>query len=850
MIYYDTPDDIEPPPRSLSREAGPSRSRHRGGHSPSPPRRDDPSSRGDAHGRDGYSARREGRTRRYEPEDPLDASPRDGNSDSEMDMDEHWIQVPPSRRAGESPRWRDDSPGPRRGGSGRDRRQEGRDDRRDRRERDRESSWERAGYRDRRERSPTLGRSPSPRRDRSLSRRDKSPSRRNRSASRRDRSSARRERSPVSRRERSPEPRNDTYAPSRDRDEPSRGKEPSRHESPFPAHDRKGKRRADDYEQRNKDRRERDDGDRPGRDDERGWKGKRRERGYGDEREHGAGGISHRNDDDGMPADRDKRWNNERGWRDNDGERGDGQKGRGSAQNGRNDKRGLATQPWDEGKAHQRFSSERSSRRYDQRASHSDSDQRRLNECSPERPVADQRPSDSSHNRPFTDDNDDRHSSSRSHPYEERVSFKYQSRTSHEHDPKAPYDHPGSFAHVRQGSHESNRPSKRTRSPSPKSKREELGRDQKRAAVDNQHVDDQRDSRRAVSLASSTWSANTRPHDVHGAGSRVNATNVRDNGATDGRRAGTLSRGAQTRSPSPSRRPAHHNVQEPKTSEVGHSSTAHHTIPPFGLTGSGVDQTLSTQPEDKTQPGTRDQTHSDMRDKSSNSRIRAPRLTPLASIRAHLQGPSRPSDPSSQGRIKGSPTRSTMHLESSATNDPSEPGSAPGPTLLPNAVEKSPMALNDSNTNPIHNDGSTVSYSILGAAARSQVQPPLITASSDSTQRVCPNSTLGRNRLLLARLEAIRAATNSDVHAAHLSAKSAASPTLPDTSGNHSATNTEHDDREWATSQNGQLGADPADIDTPAARYEVERRLKLQARLAARKREINSVMGAKHSSTR
>ncbi|CAE6496492.1 unnamed protein product [Rhizoctonia solani] len=855
VVQYDTPDDIEPPPRSLSREAGPSRSRHRG-YSPSPSRRD-ASLRQDGYGRDGYTHRG--------VDDPLDASPRDVE-DSEMEMDEHWIEVPPSWRGGsrrDSPS-RGDSPGPRRSDSRRDRKQDG----------GRGSSRERA--RDRKERSPTLGRSP-PRRDRrDRSRREQDPSsRKDRSpVSRRDRSpGSRRGGSLMSRRERSPEPSNDKYAPSRGRDEPSRDK--PRRQDHSSTRDRKGKRQADEYEQR--DRRERDYGDRRSDDERRDRKGKGRERGDGDGMgERGAKGASHRRNegDEGMPADRDeRRWNNdERGWRDNDGRRPDNdaeaprdeyaQKGADNARSrwdddNRGRRSGSATQPWGEEKAHRRFSrDERSSHRYDQhgRASDSDSDQRRLNEHSPERPVAgefDQRPSYSSTH------NDDRYSSSRSRPYDGRIPYKYRSRTSHEHDPKAPYDgHPGSSVHVRQGSHEYSRPSKRTRSPSPKSKREETDRDQKRPAVDNHHVDaHSRDSRRLGSPASSTWSANTRPHDDHGAGSRVDTTSVRANDATDGRRARSLSGGAQTRSRSPSRRPAHHNVQEPKTSDVEHSNTAHHTISPFGLTGSGVDQTLSTQPgdnRDKTHPDTRDQTDFDMRDKSrTDSRNRAPRLTPLASIRAHLQGAPRPSEPLSQGRIKDSPTRSTTHFESSATNDPSGPGSGPGPTVLPNAVEKSSMALDDPNRNPIHNDGSSVSHSIFGAAARSQVQPQLITASSsDSPQRVCPSSTLGRNRLLLARLEAIRAATNSDMHALHLSAKSAASPTLADTSGNQSATNSEHDDHEWATSQNRQLGADPADVDTPAARFEVERRLKLQARLAARKREINAVKGAKDASTR
>ncbi|KDN33486.1 hypothetical protein RSAG8_13422, partial [Rhizoctonia solani AG-8 WAC10335] len=98
VVQYDTPDNIEAPPPTAPRssrqnEVGPSRSR-----------RDSDSRRYDSDTR----ARNGSNTRgRYEPDDPLDASPRDADSNSEMDMDEHWIEAPPSRRGGS----RRDSPG-------------------------------------------------------------------------------------------------------------------------------------------------------------------------------------------------------------------------------------------------------------------------------------------------------------------------------------------------------------------------------------------------------------------------------------------------------------------------------------------------------------------------------------------------------------------------------------------------------------------------------------------------------------------------------------------------------------------------------------------------------------------
>ncbi|CAE6431358.1 unnamed protein product [Rhizoctonia solani] len=787
VVQYDTPDDIEAPPPTAPRsnrqtEAGPSRSRHdssSGRYEPEPRTRDGPSAR------------------RYDYDDPLDASPRDVDQDSELDMDEHWIEVPPSRRDGprrggesgrrDSPRsaysrsteWDREASRRERESTSRYReapRQERQRDepreRKDRSRRDRDRSRDRP-FRLRKDRSRSLGRddSLSPRREDTRSRRERSPT------LGRDLSPLSRDRSPASRTDKGPMSTRDIDGP------PRKDEERRRHESrsPSPTRDRKGKRRADDYGQWDKKER---DWERRSDDQGRGRKGKDKEWDEG-MRERGAQGRSSRRGgnygDEGMPM------GNDENRRDNDAEDNEDRKGRDD------DERGSALSD-DEAKTHRRFSRDRgSSRSYEEQYSRSNPDQQPWN--GDYRPLLDKHPR-YSHDRPLPDD----------HPYEEQVSYKSRHKTSHEH--------------VRHSSHEPNaRPSKRTRSPSPKSKRDGTSRDQKRPAVHSSPDD----SRSNSSLSANTWS-----YDVHGAANQVQRPRL-------------SSRGAQTCSRS-QRRPAYQNVQEPKTPDVERSSTAHQALPtPFGLTSPEVDHTLLAQPEDN-----RDKPDADTKDKTrTDNRNRAPRLTPLASIRAHLQGPSRPSDPLNEGlEIKGSPARSTNHPESGATN---YDASASGSTLLPNAVERSSTALNDPNTNPIHaNDGSSVSYSILGAAARSQVQPPLITASPNSTQRVCPNSTVGRNRLLHARLEAIRATTNSD--ASHLSAKSPASPTLPDTTGNQSATNTEHDDHEQGTSQIGQLGADPADVHAPAAQFQVERRLKLQARLAARKREINAVMGAKSGS--
>ncbi|KAF8716641.1 Zinc finger, C3HC4 type (RING finger), partial [Rhizoctonia solani] len=774
IAQYDTPDNIEPPPTTISRpdtsqrqtEPGPSSSR-----------------RIDAGGRYGY-----------DPEDdPLEASPRDAQDDSELDMDERWIEVPTGRRGGRARRediW-DDEPRSRSRSKARDRRDEQfeREDGRDKRS-GRERSSRRGGDSSRRGEGEARGRG---------SRRD------------RIRDEGRHRRSPTLGRDQSSSSSSSSV---RDRGRNASGgrqskRQPSTSRSPS-IRDRKGKRRADDYRQRDtsrdgdSDRRGHKDKSRIGYDGRKGGMGERGATQW----ETGTSYTKDRNNDE--PHSRNQgqkgKYNDARAGIDNDEPKGkndtrkrwNGDDERGSAVRYRDD-----DDDGDGGKAH----SARFPESLRHRGDGSSDDSARNN---------DQQPPYSSLHRFSPEDYDEYSARRRSHPYEERKS---QSKYDYDLD---------SSVHNRPMSHEpALRPSKRTRSPSPKSNKEETGRDQKRVAVDGHH---EHDSHRSPST-------NTRSHETHGS-----------------YRSGSIPRDTQTRSRSRSTsRPAHHhNVQEPKVSGVERSGTALESVhPSFGHIPPVVDQPLSTQPGDN-QETTRTDT-------TKVERHRAPRLTPLASIRAHLQGRSRCSDQDTINEglgIRASPSQSTTPVESSATNDS---------TLLPSAVERSSLALNTLNTNSIHvrpdsseePNGLSVSYSILGAAAaaRSQVQPPLITTSSDSTQRVRPNSTVGRNRLVLARLEALRSATDSSSHLSEnalsgeaLPEKTSASPTLPDSLGNQSATNTQHDDGQLSTSPIRQLGADPADVNAPAARFQVERRLKLQARLAARKREINAVVGAKDAS--
>ncbi|KAF8749075.1 Zinc finger, C3HC4 type (RING finger) [Rhizoctonia solani] len=746
IAQYDTPDNIEPPPTTISR---PDTSQRQTEPGPSGSRRPD--------ARERYG---------YDPEDdPLEASPRDAQDDSELDMDERWIEVPPGRRGGRARRediW-DDEPRSRSRSKARDRRDE---------------QFEREDGRDR-----GSGRERSSRRGRDSSRRGEGEARGRGSRRDRSRDEGGYRRSPTLGRDRS-----SSSSPSsmRDRGWYASGgrqskRQPSTSRSPS-IRDRKGKRRADDYRQRDTSR----DGD----SDRRGHKDKSRT-GY-DGRKGGIGergatqwetGTSYtkdRNNDE--PHNRNQgqkgKYNDARAGIDNDEHKGkndtrkrwDGDDERGSAVRYRDD-------DGDGGKAH----SARFPESLRHRGDGSSDDSARNN---------DQQPPYSSLHRFSPEDYDEYSARRRSHPYEERKS-------------QSEYDYDlDSSVHNRPMSHEP--------APDP------------RSAPEAPH-------RKAIRRKRAETKSESRWMDIM---SMIRIARLQlIPGPTN---SWELS------------------VWEPKASGVERSGTALESVhPSFGHIPPVVDQPLSTQPGDN-----RETTRTDT---TKVERHRAPRLTPLASIRAHLQGRSRSSDQDTMNEgigIKASPSQSTTPVESSATNDS---------TLLPSAVERSSLALNTLNTNSIHvrpdsseePNGSSVSYSILGAAAaaRSQVQPPLITTSSDSTQRVRPNSTVGRNRLVLARLEALRSATDSSSHLSEnalsgeaLPEKTSASPTLPDSLGNQSATNTQHDDGQLSTSPIRQLGADPADVNAPAARFQVERRLKLQARLAARKREINAVVGPKDAS--
>ncbi|KAG8751439.1 hypothetical protein FRC12_012446 [Ceratobasidium sp. 428] len=229
------------------------------------------------------------------------------------------------------------------------------------------------------------------------------------------------------------------------------------------------------------------------------------------------------------------------------------------------------------------------------------------------------------------------------------------------------------------------------------------------------------------------------------------------------------------------------------------------------------------------------------------------------------------------------------------------------PTVLdgfsPNTTSKPPKllaeilggrTLDGENVSP-HVTSSTsdnapvVSYSIRGAAARPKSQlAPL--SSFDSTQRVSPGSphlpnqsSTTRTRLL-ARLEAAKSVgtiSNTDTETSHLTAKLAHRPTpsetpespvstvqilaeqeeqrLRDMARNRmlrSATNREGSSpgapQENSAAHVGHQKKKiddpsvPAEDDSPTA-LETERRLRLQARLAARKRDITTLIGAASS---
>lgn len=285
---------------------------------------------------------------------------------------------------------------------------------------------------------------------------------------------------------------------------------------------------------------------------------------------------------------------------------------------------------------------------------------------------------------------------------------------------------------------------------------------------------------------------------------------------------------------------------------------------------------------------------------SSATRIRPPRLAPIDAIRMHLQGLPR--------RIGAVPTHSTemdvgdsqnpgeartvdhdfVWSKNQRTNDASmsatdtstpaasfSPDGDGGLPILPqdalSAGGVAPPNVNPTTSDDRHDGTQSVSYSIRGAATRLTAQPSSFTASPiDSMQRVSPGSTHSptpiRDRLL-ERLEAAKAASaisNTNLTASHPSQKASHTPSHPDSSeppvsdfssanaaaeerlrliarsrASRSATNWPTDDRSHQEKPTG-----PAEVGDAV---EAERRSRLRAKLAARKRDMNAVMGAASS---
>ncbi|KAG8701719.1 hypothetical protein FRC08_003933 [Ceratobasidium sp. 394] len=238
---------------------------------------------------------------------------------------------------------------------------------------------------------------------------------------------------------------------------------------------------------------------------------------------------------------------------------------------------------------------------------------------------------------------------------------------------------------------------------------------------------------------------------------------------------------------------------------------------------------------------------------------------------------------------------------SAGSSEATEASTALG-TLSPNMAGKPPMPLvemldertldgNNASphvaTSPSYKSP-TASYSIRGAAARpkSQPAPPF---PFDSTQRASPGSPHGPNpshqarSRLLARLEAAKSMgtiSNTDTDASYLSGKLTHRPTTAEptetpisetqiavaqeqrlrlmartrmlrsaTNGQGPSPGATQGDHVGAGSHQGKQADNsrvPAEVDSPTA-AETERRLRLQARLAARKRDITTLMGAPSS---
>ncbi|KAF8601951.1 hypothetical protein BDV93DRAFT_222167 [Ceratobasidium sp. AG-I] len=323
------------------------------------------------------------------------------------------------------------------------------------------------------------------------------------------------------------------------------------------------------------------------------------------------------------------------------------------------------------------------------------------------------------------------------------------------------------------------------------------------------------------------------------------------------------------------------------SASLDQTTTTHSTI----LARSLAPLDITSDPSSSTAAGTASKPDAPV---SSAARTRAPRLAPIDAIRMHLQGHAR--------RIGAVPTQTKDMEEENPgearavdqdvasskkqhTNDASMSTTetmAPASNFSPARDGEMPVLPQDTlssggvspNVNPTTSDDQTdgtqsVSYSIRGAATRLTIQPSSFTASPiGSTQRASPGSTHSptpvRDRLL-ERLEAAKAATaigNPHPIASHPPQKASHTPNEPDSSEppvsvpssasaaaeerlrlavrSRSATN-------WPTGAGShqEKPTGPADVALEAA--EAERKSRLRARLAARKRDMGAVMGAASS---
>lgn len=280
---------------------------------------------------------------------------------------------------------------------------------------------------------------------------------------------------------------------------------------------------------------------------------------------------------------------------------------------------------------------------------------------------------------------------------------------------------------------------------------------------------------------------------------------------------------------------------------------------------------------------------------SSATRTRAPRLAPIDTIRMHLQGHAlrtgtaltRTKETEDDAQNPGEP-RTVDQDVASSKNQRTEDASmsttetmAPATNISPAGDEEMSLLPQDAlsssrvvlpsvkfTTSDDRNDGAqSVSYSIRGAATRLTVQPPsFIPSPIGSTQRASPGSTHSpipvRDRLL-ERLEAAKAAkTIGNPHpiASHPSQKASHPPnptdsSEPPVSGQFSANAAaeeerlrlavrSHSARNWPTDDDSHQEESTVPAGVTLAATEVERKSRLRARLAARKRDMGAVVSA------